>query len=138
MNSLQVQLGSAVFREDISEIENFLAAGDLDSKGYTPLMQAAEIESIEIIKLLLASGANISQIGAAGYSCLHVAVDLSIDRTIQTGGNPGDEPTHILEILLDHGADILQPNDNGESALDLARKYNSEKIIHYLELKIRS
>ena len=100
-------------------------------------MQAAEIQNAEILKLLLTFGAEVNKKWDNGYTCLHIAVDSSIDATIQNGGVPGDEPTEIIELLLVHGADVQVQNGVGETHLDWARHYKSEKVTRLLESKLQ-
>ncbi len=53
---LQDELIDAIWREDIRDVEALLNSGaDVNaagSKGWTPLMQAAEMESLVIVRLL--------------------------------------------------------------------------------------
>jgi uncharacterized protein len=139
--TLQDQLLNAIWSEDAAEVKKLLFAGaspnELDSKGWSPLLQAAEVQNAEIIKLLLAFGAKVNKKWDNGYTCLHLAVDSSIDGTIQNGGAPGDAPTEIIELLLVNGADVLAKNDAGETPLDWARHYKSEKVIRLLESKLQ-
>ena len=67
-------------------------------------MQAAEMEHIAIARLLMDRGADPNHPGYRGYTPLHIAVDISIDGTVQNGGHPGDEPTEMIELLLERGA----------------------------------
>jgi hypothetical protein len=55
-------------------------------------MQAVEMENPAITQLLLHRGADVDRLGDHGYTPLHIAVDSSIDGTIQTGGHAGEEP----------------------------------------------
>ena len=61
-----------------------------------------------------------------------MAVDSSIDGTIQTGGHPGEEPTDIIEMLLMRGASPFAQDAKGETALDWAINYKSRKIADML------
>ncbi|WP_397356670.1 hypothetical protein [Paenibacillus sp. N3.4] len=68
-----------------------------------------------------------------GWTPLHVAVDISLDGTIQSGGSPGEEPTEVIKYLLDNGADITILECNGKTPIDIAKDNNSQKIINFLE-----
>lgn len=133
---LQDQLIDEIWREKRRKVEALLSAGAnvnaADSKGRTPLMQAAEMENLAIAQLLLDRGADVNRSGGHGYTPLHIAVDISIDGTIQTGGHPGDEPTEMIEFLLRHGASLLARDAKGETALDWAMNYKSRKIADIL------
>lgn len=137
MISLQEQLLSAIARENIFEISSLLSSGDLvnemDSQGWTPLVRAIEIGNDEIVKLLLENGADVNVILYNKNTSLHLAVDSAIDGTIQTGGTPGDEPTEIIELLVKNGANILAKNAQGESPLEWAKNYHSDKIAELLQ-----
>lgn len=127
----QDKLIEAIWREKISQVEELLnSRADVNavgSKGWTPLMQAAEMENLSIARLLLERGADVNQPGYRRYTPLHIAVDISIDGTIQRGGNPGDEPTEMIELLLNRGASFCQ-DDQSKTPLDWAADYRSQKI----------
>jgi ankyrin repeat protein len=101
--------------------------------GWTLLNLAVEHDRKEIVQFLLESGVNINFQSSCGWTPLHQAVDLSIDGTIQTGGAQGDEPTDMIKYLLDNGADINLMDSDGRSSIDIAKMYNSKKIIHFLK-----
>ncbi len=140
MKSLQDQLLSAIARENIFEISTLITSGalvnELDSQGWTPLAHAIEFENYQIVKLLLENGADVNSILYNGDTCLHYAVDIAIDGTIQTGGASGDEPTAIIELLLKNSANILAKNVQGESPMDWAKNYHSDKIVRLLQGKL--
>jgi uncharacterized protein len=113
----------------LSEGENPNSIYDLD---WTPLNTAVENDQMGIIELLLKNGADINFQSAEGWTALHQAVDLSIDSTIQNSGKQGEEPTEIIKYLLDNGASVSIKDKSGMTPLDLARIYNSHKIIEFL------
>lgn len=137
METAQDSLTKAIWREDVEEVKALLSSGaspdQPDAKGTTPLMQAAEIESAPIVRLLLSAGADVNRQGYGGQTPLHIAVDVSIDGTIQRGGARGDEPTEIIEFLLVHGANVDARNDKWETPLDWARGYKSGKVMRLLQ-----
>ena len=49
---------------------------------------------------------------------------------------PGDEPTAIIELLLTNGANIFAKNAQGESPIDWAKNYHSDKIVWLLQSKL--
>ncbi len=129
-------LWDAIWREDIEDVKRLLKA-DTDfsqqaSNGHTLLMQASEMENIEIAELLISKGADINGQGYNGATPLHIAVDISIGGTIQSGGEPGDEPTNFILFLLDNDADQSIKDNKGKSALDWAVSYKSKKVIGVL------
>ena len=133
---LQDQLIDAIWREKRRKVESLLSSGadvnSAGSKGWTPLMQAVEMENPAITRLLLDRGADVNRPGGHGYTPLHIAVDISIDGTIQTGGHPGEEPIEIIEMLLLRGASPFTRDAQGETALDWALNYKSQKVADIL------
>jgi ankyrin repeat protein len=92
-----------------------------------------ENEQLEVVKFLLRNGADINFKSFEEWTPLHVAVDISIDGTIQAGGSLGEEPTELIKYLLDNGADKNALECNGKTPIDIAKDYNSKKIINFLE-----
>lgn len=129
-------LCEAIYRGYLERVRKLAQAGaDLDAQGtngWTPLMVAAEVESIEIALFLLESGANVNCAGLGGQTPLHVAVDASIDRTLQTGGSSGEEPLEMIRALINGGARMDIKDANGRSALNWAEDYKSKKVIQAL------
>ncbi len=64
---------------------------------------------------------------ATHLSPLAHAVDIAIDGTLQRGGHEGDEPTEVITVLLEAGADP-------EPGLRVARQYGSSKMMELLTL----
>ncbi len=137
MNSLQDKLNKAISQVNSIEVKSLLAVGasqnEPDSKGWTPLMQAAECSQAEIIDLLLRVGADVTKQGIENLTCLHIAVDIAIDGVIQAGESQGKEPTEIIEVLLNNGANVFAQDSAGKTPLDVARDYKSVKIMRLLE-----
>ena len=122
------ELIKAVFDGDVDAVRRLLDAGDyIDADGriWNPLHVAIENQNAACVHLLICRGADIEHRAAGNLSPLAHAVDIAIDGTMQTGGNPGDEPTEIINLLLDAGADRAP-------ALELAREYQSSKIVDIL------
>ena len=80
--------------------------------GNTPLHDAAR-GSVEILKLLLAGGADINARNAKGNTPLMVSLAF-------TGAEPVSIPEENALFLLDSGADASIQNNAGENAADLA------------------
>lgn len=132
--SVDDQLITAVFEKDLERVIDLLERGaDVNCVGTlesTPLMQAAEMESIEIARYLLEKNSKINQKGHEGYSPLHIAVDVSIDAAVQDGG---EENLEMIEFFLAAGADRLLKNDSGATPIDIARGYGSRRVVRLLE-----
>jgi ankyrin repeat protein len=76
---------------------------------------------VDVARLLLARGANANFVDRFGYTPLLLAASVDF----------GDSA--MLELLLASGADIRARTKQGESALDLARKYGHARLVKILE-----
>ncbi|CAI5474994.1 unnamed protein product [Closterium sp. Yama58-4] len=97
----------------------------VDSKGRTPLILASSrAEGFEAAKLLLQLGALVRAYskGPGGGTAIHYAARKQLDATVK--------------LLLDHGADALFPNDEGKTALDLARERNATAVVRLIESRV--
>jgi hypothetical protein len=101
----------------------------LGRKIRNPLHAAIENERVSCVQLLIRRGADIERCAAGDLSTLAHAVDIAIDGTIQAGGNPGDEPTEIINLLLEAGTDPTP-------GLRVAQAYGSSKIIELLSVAL--
>ncbi|CAI5511688.1 unnamed protein product [Closterium sp. Naga37s-1] len=96
----------------------------VDSKGRTPLILASSrAEGFEAAKLLLQMGALVRAYskGPGGGTSIHYAARKQLDA--------------MVKLLLDHGADPLFPNDDGKTALDLARERNETSVVRLIEVR---
>lgn len=95
---------------------------DIDKKdmsGMTPLMHAAFHGDIELMKSLLAKGAQIE------------AQDRYGSTPLMWGAFFGH--TQAVSLLLKHGACMDRRNAEGNAAQDIARKYRYEDVIEVFE-----
>ena len=79
-------LCNAIFKGDIESIKKFVEYGaDVNEKsnGLTPLMIAARYNKVEIIKFLLAKGANSKEKDDNGYTALKYAELSNANEAIQ-------------------------------------------------------
>ena len=140
-----------------SEIVQMLLEKDalvhaLDEDGVTPLMDAAKGGHVEIISLLVKAGGDINVQDREGRSALTWAVTRSssiaaINYLLSLGAQvnaatPQSETSlmyavrlgnkEIVQTLLAGGADVQIKNDDGDRALELARKSRREDIASLL------
>ena len=83
-----------------------------DSGGqWTPLHNAVEHEQLARVTELVGPGADLHAIDAAGWTPLHLAVDVVGDSAHQTGTEPD---VAVIELLLRLGADPDRADVQGE------------------------
>ncbi len=92
-------------------------SGDLTYR--TVFMVAMDLDYFDLAQFLLNSGADINAQDVSGYTSL-------MRRVYEKGGS-------VLEFLLARGADPKIKNKQGETALDIARRYNLPNIVALLE-----
>jgi tankyrase len=150
-------LHDAALRGDLDQMRQMLAqdpalANDRDRLDKTPLHRAVSFKQMEVMALLLEFGADINAQDTTGMTPLHVAAMLGRGDEaawlLEHGADPmardsfGDTPLHttaifgggkVVKPLLARGADLRVTNQEGLTALDLAQRYDQEKMIQYLE-----
>lgn len=72
--------------------------------------------SMEVIGLLLASGAKTDVFDSNGHTCLHSAAF-------------HDDNEALIELLIGHGAQVNAKAEGGVTALELAEQRGNEKVI---------
>jgi ankyrin repeat protein len=90
-------------------------------QGWTLLHYASSNGHRDVLKFLVAKGANMNMQDSAGWTALHLAVDLDLVVATQDGHMPEKLPT--AEVLLKAGADPSIVNKDGETARDLLNKF---------------
>jgi hypothetical protein len=132
---LQEEFCDALRRGNVPEIETLVRAGadvnDFGAGGWTPLMGAADLESVDIARLLLDLGADVNRSNSGGETALHCAVDRSLDDALHTHGL-GAATTEMVTLLLERGASLSAVDHQGQTALDLAERYGPNKIADLL------
>jgi ankyrin repeat protein len=83
--------------------------------GATPLMRAAKVSDVALMRLLLEHGADPAQAMKNQTTALMIAAA----RTGR-GAGPEENTTDAIALLLARGADVNAANENGETALHLA------------------
>jgi ankyrin repeat protein len=78
-----------------------------DAYGYTPLMNAAMLGRVDIVKALIDAGADIQKKGQFGYTALHAAA--------QNGH------LDVVQALVKYGASVNCKNDDGDIPLILGK-----------------
>ena len=116
-------LVDAAFSGDLASVKRLVAVG-LDPEEiagvWNTLHAAIENEQDDVVRLLIEQGADIES-ERCGSTALFHAIDIAIDGHRQCGGEPGDERTDLIEMLLDHGA-------NPESGVEIAKLDSTGRI----------
>lgn len=129
---------------------------DLEAKarnGDTALMIAAIKQNKDAVQMLIALDAEVNR---PGWTALHYAasvganeiVQLLLDASAYIDAESPNKTTplmmaarggHILtvKLLLDEGADATLKNDQGLSAIDLARQFNHVDIVEGLTYRLK-
>lgn len=113
-----------------------------DAHGYTPLMGAVCADSLPVVQLLLAAGADVRRRGArSGATALHDAAaggHLEVARALLAAGADPHAPEtkegltvlmsaiqslspETVQLMLEAGADAAAVSSKGDTALDFAR-----------------
>lgn len=90
-----------------------------DIEGQSPLHYASKhCDSLEYYKLLIAAGADVSELTRYGISVLATAL--------------GRERHSAIRLLLDHGASVNQRGQNGKTPIFYAVDYNAHESLSIL------
>lgn len=103
--------------------------------GATPFLLAAKNVDTEMMKVLLAGGADPTLLNADHTNALMVAAGVSMWNPGEDGGTePGSEPEALEAVKMgfDLGHDINAANDRGETALHGAAYRGANSIVEFL------
>jgi len=119
-----MNLLEAVIVGDVEKVKDLLTNGaevDVrDKNGMTPLLLAARKGNSEIVRLLLAHGANVNaQDHYLAWTPLILASALGHKK--------------VVKLLLEYGADIDIKDQNGMTALKYAVKNGYKEIVELLK-----
>jgi ankyrin repeat protein len=107
----------------------------LNRIGATPFLLASKNDDTELMKVLLAAGANPLMPNADNTTPLMVAAGVDLWNPGEDGGTlPGDEPEALqaVKMLVELGNDVNATNDRGETALHGAAYRGSNSIVQFL------
>ncbi len=90
----------------------------------TALIAAAHLGHAEVVRRLIAAGAPLDHVNNLGWTAL-------IEAVVLGDGGPAHQAT--VAALVDAGADILIPDRNGQTPLDLARARGYTAIAALIE-----
>lgn len=120
------ELMNAVENGRLEQVQNLLKEKpDLvkakDNDGWTPLIMAARFNHVNIIKLLLKSGAKVDDVDNEGSSALHHA---------SASGR-----MEAVKALVESKARVSLKNQGGDTPRKLAKSSGHDKVADYLEKK---
>lgn len=120
-------LSRAIADQDMSRIKELMRDGvDLEMliNGNTPLMLASKIGNMDIVNLLLESGAHVDHVAANSERRTPLMVAISSAKA------------DIVTLLLSQGASLIRKDYSGRSALDYAREVDSRNGDERFELML--
>jgi ankyrin repeat protein len=97
----------------------------------TPLMRAAFAADLELVKLLLARGADPSIVSRDGETMVSAAAGLAFIHGYHRG-KPEDERLEVVKVFVELGNDVNQQDDYGITPLMAAANIGHVKVIQYL------
>lgn len=103
-----VTLADAIIEEDINTVRELVFAGglnQLDEYGFTPLIEAAIADNIEIAKILINAYANVNLQDSTGNTALHWAAE--------------NNNLAFCQLLFERGADPNSTNFAGQPAMTM-------------------
>lgn len=128
-----VTLADAILQEDINSVRQQLRYEDvnqIDEYGFTPLIESAIVDNIDIAELLLNQGANANQQDVTGGTALQWAVENNnqtfCQKLLTRGADPNSynfsgqpvlvmpilrQQTALRQLLISAGADLVFAQD---------------------------
>lgn len=101
--------------------------------GTTPLLRAAKAGDTEVMRLLLAKGADAKLATRIGINPLMAAAGLGTKEEDTTGRNKTQkEAIDSIQLCLDSGVDINAADTRGQTALHGASQKGLDQIVQYL------
>ncbi len=117
--------------KDSTETRTVFTNQWLDENGATPFLRAAQSGDLELMKLLLARGADPKIATALGVTALHVAAGIGWVEGITYEGSP-TATLDAVRLLLDLGLDVNAQADTGRTALHGAAHKGRADVIQVL------
>ncbi|MCB1800758.1 MAG: ankyrin repeat domain-containing protein [Gammaproteobacteria bacterium] len=147
-----ITLFLAVQRGDLDQLERHIHWGtDIDAalpNGQYPLHVATEKGRIILVKTLLKHGAGIDRLTSNGESALELAVlsgrieiaeillakgaTLDPSQLMLKAATSGLTDRDSLRFLIEHGADLTQRDENGDTALLIAIRQDNHRLATHL------
>src|SRR5712672_564930 len=115
----------------VEDVRRYLdAGGDINHRDqkmdWSLLHFAAEDCNSDVIRLLVAHGANLAVADRNGWTPLHLAVDSDMDTSARGGRRATELPT--VQTLIELGADETVRASDGSAPRDIAAAYGQEVL----------
>ncbi|RWY55667.1 ankyrin repeat domain-containing protein [Mucilaginibacter gilvus] len=139
MNAAATNRDTVVILTLLPKIKNINQA---NSKGLTALAMAVRSNSPEVVRLLIAKGANINIFDKNGNNLAYYAVESYRPQTGPGGNGQGERPANSpkpedfdtkLQILKAKGLDITAAQKNGNTLYHLALAKNDTSLLKRIE-----
>jgi len=118
---------------DVDYTHRYLSAGNspdaINFRGFSALQIAIEHSHPEIVRLLLTAGANPNLIDRFGTTPISRAIDAAREDADDRDAEPSFE---LVEMLLQHGADVYLAGPNGHSAIQSANDWKHPLLVQLL------
>jgi Ankyrin repeats (many copies) len=123
-------LNTCLFQGAIGTARQILESGvDINAKGdkgVYPIIAAINSDYPEVLRFVIAYGANPNITLDDGSTPLHEAFDIAIDGMLQDDlEKPNSETVEIIKLLIANGADPNVQNSSGKTPLDSLATYAS-------------
>ncbi|KFN01788.1 ankyrin repeat family protein [Bacillus clarus] len=159
----ETPLLAATYQNHVETVKALISAGaDIeiqDDKQNSPLLYASKEGYTDIVKLLIDAGTNTKETTRSGGTALipaaergHVEVvkellertDIDVNYKNDRGwtalleaialGNGSDNHKKVIQLLIDHGADVNMADREGTTPLQHAEKRGFKEIVNMLKL----
>lgn len=110
-------------------LTDMMLAHNATVKGSGALIVAAEEGNVDVVRLLLEAGADVSEIGVQNWADPRLDVDMgtALHKAVV------NRKVKVVRVLLDAGADVNQTNMGGETAIQRAEEMGDGKFLRMLE-----
>ena len=109
----------AAFQGHLEVVQLLISSGaEVNQSGWTPLIYSAAQNRMDVARLLLKSGAQVNAQSASGTSALMMAAR--------------EGHLSMVLLLMEHGADLNLKTDDGATALKVARDRGKKEVADML------
>lgn len=136
-----MSLADEIINGNIAHVQQYLAMGadvnEIDQYGFTPLIEAAVCNELEIARLLLEKGAKVNGRDLTEGTALHWSVENNnvelSELLLKNGADPNAYPTYgqppLVKPLLRHQQEIKELLYEYSADLKFAQDYINTKLI---------